>query len=112
MCPHVCVRVHRNCKPAVTLLKTTAERGPVGAMLQRGHEAFFKGWYQVALWEYLQAAAGGMELGMANAAWLLDQGYVRAGTYTCPHAHTHTHTHTHTPAHTHTHTHTHTHALT
>lgn len=27
----------------------------------------------------LQAAVMGMELGQSNAAWLLDQGYVRAG---------------------------------
>lgn len=61
------------------MLKQASERGPAGKSLQQGHELFFKGWYKQSLWEYLQAAAAGMELGMSNAAWLLDRGYVRAG---------------------------------
>ncbi len=55
----------------------------MGAVLQQAHEAYFRGSHQRALWGYLQAAAAGMELGMSNAAWLLTQGYVRAGAAPC-----------------------------
>jgi hypothetical protein len=44
----------RNCKPAVALLKVAAEKGPVAAALQLGHEEYFKGQSKQALWHYLQ----------------------------------------------------------
>ncbi|KAF5835282.1 hypothetical protein DUNSADRAFT_7607 [Dunaliella salina] len=69
----------RNCKPASNLLKHASEKSPTAAVLQEGHELFFRGHYQQALWKYLQAGEVGMELGMANAAWLMARGYAQAG---------------------------------
>ncbi|KAL6764024.1 hypothetical protein V8C86DRAFT_2480771 [Haematococcus lacustris] len=68
----------KNCRPASLLLKLAAERGPVAANLQQGHEAYFQGHYKAAAWHYLQAGEAGMELGQSNAAWLLAKDYVRA----------------------------------
>jgi hypothetical protein len=48
--------LHRNCKHAVALLKLSAEKGPVAASLQLGHEDYFKGQYRQALWNYLVAS--------------------------------------------------------
>ena len=51
-----------------------AEKGPQAACLQDGLEAFFEGDFDKALLLYLKAAEMGMELGQANAAWMLSHG--------------------------------------
>ena len=48
-----------------------AEKGPQAACMQDGLEAFFEGDFDKALLLYLKAAEMGMELGQANAAWML-----------------------------------------
>lgn len=69
----------RACRPAAALFKAIAERGRAAAPLQRGHAHFFAGRYPQALLEYLRAADMGIELGQANAAWVLESGYAAAG---------------------------------
>ncbi|KXZ44261.1 hypothetical protein GPECTOR_70g492 [Gonium pectorale] len=66
----------RNCKPAVALLKALAEKGPLAAAVQLGHEHFFRGRYGMALLSYLRAADLGLEVAQSNAAWMLERGYV------------------------------------
>ncbi|KAG2498098.1 hypothetical protein HYH03_003856 [Edaphochlamys debaryana] len=65
----------RNCKPAVSLLKALAEKGPAAASVQLGHEHFFRGRYSMALLSYLRAADLGIEVAQSNAAWMLERGY-------------------------------------
>ncbi|GFR40754.1 hypothetical protein Agub_g1365, partial [Astrephomene gubernaculifera] len=65
----------RNCKPALTMLKSLAERGPAAAFVQSGHEHFFRGRSGPALWAYLRAAELGLEVAQSNAAWMLERGY-------------------------------------
>lgn len=69
----------RACKPAAYLLKQIAERGRASAVLQQGHQYFFKGRYTQALLTYLQAAEMGIELGQSNAAWILEKSYRHTG---------------------------------
>ncbi|KAK9842763.1 hypothetical protein WJX74_002011 [Apatococcus lobatus] len=64
-----------SCPTALDLLKRVAEKGPQAACLQDGLEAFFEGDFDKALLLYLKAAEMGMELGQANAAWMLSHGY-------------------------------------
>lgn len=70
----------RNCKPAVTQLKSLAEKGPAAAALQAGHEAYFRGRFGAALLAYLRAADLGVEVAQSNAAWMLERGYAVAPT--------------------------------
>ena len=51
-----------------------AEKGPQAECLQDALEAFFAGNFDTALVLYLRAAEMGMELGQANAAWMLSHG--------------------------------------
>mmetsp|Transcript_14536 Transcript_14536/g.43932 ORF Transcript_14536/g.43932 Transcript_14536/m.43932 type:complete len:758 (-) Transcript_14536:985-3258(-) len=67
-----------NCASALDLLKKVAEKGPAGALLQGGRDAFEAGDYEGALLAYLRAAEAGFELGQSNAAWLLSHGYTGA----------------------------------
>lgn len=70
------VGVAKSCKPALEVLKVIAEKGPWAASLQQGHEAYFDHKYSRSLLSYLEAAEMGMELGQANAAWLMRQAYL------------------------------------
>ncbi|KAG1672527.1 hypothetical protein FOA52_002836 [Chlamydomonas sp. UWO 241] len=63
------------CKPALSLLKQLAERGPDAAALQNANEAFFSGNYPASLTQYLQAAEMGIEAAQSNAAFILHRGY-------------------------------------
>ena len=56
---HSHTHTHRNCKPAAGLLKQAAEKSPTAAVLQEGHELFFRGHYQHSLWKYLQVRGSG-----------------------------------------------------
>ena len=70
------IGVAKTCKPALEVLKVIAEKGPWASALQLGHEAFFSSKYSRSLLQYLEAAEMGMELGQANAAWLMRQAYI------------------------------------
>lgn len=52
-------------------LAFAAEKGPWGAVLQEGREAFADGDYDASLLAYLRAGEMGYELGQSNAAWLI-----------------------------------------
>ncbi|MEW5301820.1 MAG: hypothetical protein WDW36_004655 [Sanguina aurantia] len=67
------------CAPGVALLRALCEKGRAAGVLQRGHEQYFRSEYQPALLSYLKAGQMGVELGMSNAAWMLDRGYLRQG---------------------------------
>lgn len=65
-----------SCQEAVIRLKAVAERGTNSHLLGEGHASFWDAEWDASFLLYALAAHEGMETGQANAAYLIDRGYV------------------------------------